>query len=86
MQEIHEWQTLLTFSLRQPSYMDEITLLIEIERGFDRMALIVPGRKLSNRSWNLVCSKRSADGPRLCENAGEQRMRGIVFSPCFFRQ
>jgi ApeA N-terminal domain 1 len=49
MQEIHVWQTLLTFSLRQPSYMDEITLLTEVERGFDRMALIVPGRKASNR-------------------------------------
>lgn len=49
MQEIHVWQTLLTFSLRQPSYMDEIMLLSRTQRGLDRMALIIPGRKASNR-------------------------------------
>jgi hypothetical protein len=48
MQEIHVWQTMLTIGLRQPSYMDEIMLLTRAARGFERRALIVPGRKASD--------------------------------------
>jgi hypothetical protein len=45
LQEIHIWQTFITFGLRRPSYIDEIILLIRTAVGFRRVGLIVPGRK-----------------------------------------
>ena len=43
VQEVHVWQSFITFGLRQPSYIDEIMLTLSNEHG--RLELFLPGRR-----------------------------------------
>ncbi|WP_404515372.1 HEPN domain-containing protein [Bradyrhizobium ottawaense] len=47
VQELHIWQSFLTFGLRQASYTDEVYLLRRTSRGFDRFGLLLSGRKIA---------------------------------------
>jgi len=46
IQELHIWQSFLTFGLRQASYTDEVYLLRRTSRGYDRFGLLLSGRKI----------------------------------------
>jgi ApeA-like protein len=74
VQELHIWQSFLTFGLRQASYTDEVFLLRLSSRGYDRFGLLLPGRKVPEprrrrRRDTLFC--QSTFGDRI-----EERLRG----------
>jgi ApeA N-terminal domain 1 len=74
VQELHIWQSFLTFGLRQASYTDEFFLLRLSSRGYDRFGLLLPGRKVPEprrrrRRDTLFC--QSTFGDRI-----EERLRG----------
>lgn len=68
--EITIWQTFITFGLRRPSYIDEVTLLIHSgAKQPTRMGLIVPGRKpdpsQGQRGSRHVLFNQSKLGPNI---------------------
>jgi hypothetical protein len=74
VQELHIWQSFLTFGLRQASYTDEVVLLRRSSRGHDRFGLLLPGRKIPGprqrrRRDTLFCQSTFGDGI-------EERLRG----------
>ena len=71
MQEIQVWQDFLILGLRKPSYMDEIVLLSRAAKGFDRKALIVPGRK-APKPGNTKRSEILFNQSKLGDKIGER--------------
>ena len=68
--EITIWQTFITFGLRRPSYIDEVTLLIHSgAKQPTRIGLIVPGRKpdpsQGQRGSRHVLFNQSKLGPNI---------------------
>ncbi|EIG59000.1 hypothetical protein Bra1253DRAFT_03720 [Bradyrhizobium sp. WSM1253] len=74
VQELHIWQSFLTFGLRQASYTDEVYLLRRTSRGYDRFGLLLSGRKipeLRRRRERDALFRQSTFSDRI-----EERLRG----------
>jgi hypothetical protein len=74
LQELHIWQSFLTFALRRPCYTDELYLLRRGEQRVDRFGLILPGRKIppaDRRAGRDAVFRETTLGNRI-----EERLRG----------